>query len=454
MKTAPLSHIHTIAKSSKPDVDILVRVQSSVLGQLYQRYVKQSPILRNIIVWTWSCVYLLYVKYSCIFEKDKQWRALHKQSDYSTINGLETYKLVDAELVRSCIPLTFPINEQKYLLPNNYQYQIPEITMIVLKNTMIYGGTNLILLEDGAVLCHDLYNFETDYTSEELHGQTCIDPKSQRIRWLLHDKTPEYISVAATFLDACALNYAHWLTEVLPRIAVFCADKRFSNIPIIVNEGLHGNILKSLLAIANNERDIVLCPIGRALCVEKLYVTSPTGYVPFERRKKNAIVHSHGLFSAQAFELLRYKIDQYLNNIEVKKWPEKIILRRNAQLRCLKNAPELEIVLIEKGFVVVEPEHLTFIEQVQLFKNAKIIVATTGAALATAIFCTPGTNVIVLMAKHRNMIYRYWCNILSPIKVCVTYVLCDLVKKHSNMHGDFLVNIDEVLNALNIVEAK
>jgi len=266
---------------------------------------------------------------------------------------------------------------------------------------------------------------------------------------LLYDEGPEPIPVAATFIDACAANYAHWITEVLPRVVLFCAEERFNSVPIVVNDGLHKNIMESLFLLAGSDREIITLPIGRALVVDELYFTSTAGYVPFERRTNKLSGHSHGVFSPLAFNMLRNQLNGMGQNTEHQAWPEKILLRRNSGTRKVTNAAELEKLLVARGYVIAEPEKLTFLQQIQLFKNAKEIVAPTGAALSNAIFCMPGTQVTVLMAKHEDMIYKYWFNMLAPLQIRIFYVLGNIVKnKDLGIHGDFFVNASDLIDLL------
>lgn len=64
------------------------------------------------------------------------------------------------------------------------------------------------------------------------------------------DRKPEHISSAASFIDSCADNYAHRLTEVLPRIAAFCSSDKYRDVPLLVDAGLHENIITSLKIVA------------------------------------------------------------------------------------------------------------------------------------------------------------------------------------------------------------
>jgi capsular polysaccharide biosynthesis protein len=62
--------------------------------------------------------------------------------------------------------------------------------------------------------------------------------------------------------------------------------------------------------------------------------------------------------------------------------------------RALLNEDELCQALIDIGFVVVEPQHLTFQEQIRLFNNAKLVVGLGGAGMFNVAFCQPGTPVV------------------------------------------------------------
>lgn len=377
------------------------------------------------------------------------WRPLLKLRDYAELNSSPVVRILEPGDIESFVPVVFPENDHVYLSSAPSMENSPSIYVVTVRGGYVCGGSNLVMIDNQAI-CHDLYDFESDFTSEELHGRHKIDPIRRRIRWLLQDKFPEEIAVAASFVDACAANYAHWLTEVLPRIAAFCGEEQFQRIPLVVNEGLHKNILESLFSIVGTEREIITLPIGRAIRVNELYITSAAGYVPFGRRSKCLSAHAHGVFNPIAFELIRNRIQaQRPRSTKQIDWPKRIYLRRNSEVRTITNAGELERLLLSHGFTIIEPEKLTFMDQFQLFSGANEVVSLTGAALSNAIFCKPGTKVVVLMGKHKDMIFRYWINMLAPLGIDLVYVLGEIVKNSSaGIHGDFYIEVDNVTHAL------
>lgn len=435
--------------ASSDNADVVTRMRNAPLGQLYRNRLKQYIVVRGVARWVWWNIFPLYVRLSVWMKKKYPLTPL---SDYAKTTGTPTYKLVDAESVETTQPKVFPIRDRAYVVAPGARYGFPEIFVAVIKNGTAVGGTNLIMV-DGKVVCHDLYDFELDYTAEELHGRALISPKSMRVRLVFRDKRPDSIPVAATFVDACAPNYAHWMTEVLPRIALFCADERFKDMPVVVNDGLHPNIMESLFLVAGTNRKVITLPIGKTLAIAELYHTSVAGYVPFERRTKTGSGHSHGIFSPHALELLRMRLGDIVQKKGMESWPEKIFLRRNSGVRRVTNAAEIEKLLTTYGYVIVEPETLTFTQQVQYFAHAKVIVGPTGAGFANAIFCEKGTHVAILISKCKDLAYKYWVNMLDPIGVNFSYVLGDIVDNQEyGVHGDFEVNTSYLMEFLRDME--
>lgn len=446
-----LLKIHQVEKSKDISKDIVSRLRATGIGKFYANHLKQYPFFRWLSAWLWRNLYPIYVNNIAIHLRNsnaKRWRPLVKLNEFVKRSGIPIYKVADAALVETPVPKVVPACDQNSLVSPHDRYNFPEIVVAKIADGMIYGGTNLLLTKD-VVICHDLFDFECDYTSEELHARTLIDPKSKRIRWLLFDEAPERIPAAAAFVDACASNYAHWLTEVLPRVAAFCANDQFKTVPIVVNDGLHKNIMESLFLVAGEGREIITLPIGRALHVDEIYLTSVAGYVPFERRSNKLFGHSHGIFSPRAFELIRNQVALFAEKLPEVVWPEKIYLRRNSGGRKVTNTAELEELLVSHGYVIVEPEKLTFLQQVQLFSNSKSIVGSSGAAFANIVLAPHDVKIFILIGKYPDTSYWYWQNMACASGKTVSYVFGEINDSaYSGIHADFMIDLENLLQEL------
>lgn len=448
-KDVSLRAIRLIKKKNDKSNDSLTQLKATWFGKFYIHHLKNFNILRLIVILLWRYTYPIYInQLASPFwgnKEEKRWRPLFTLREFSRDKSLKTLRIANTSSVRTPRPEIFPEKNKEYLISPHESYNFPELYVSTIKNGMVYGETNLALVEDG-VICHDLYDFARDFTSEELHGRTLIDPKRQRIRWLLHDKEPENIAIGATFVDACAANYAHWLTEVLPRVAAFCNDSTFAGIPLIINEGLHKNIMESLALVVEPDREIIALATGRALIAETLVITSVTGYVPFERRNSKFSEYNHGLFSPGAFTQVREKINNAIAGISTAGFPKRIYLRRNSGGRKVINGAEIERYLHSIGFAIVEPEILNFSQQAALFKNAQIIIGASGAALANLIFAPNDARIIILIPQFKDTNYWYWQNIACATGKKITYVLSHSLE--NGIHSDFSVELKDLSMAI------
>lgn len=78
------------------------------------------------------------------------------------------------------------------------------------------------------------------------------------------------------------------------------------------------------------------------------------------------------------------------------KHPRKIYIARKGSGRQFHNEEKLERFLQSRGYASVQLEHLPWLEQVSLLRNAKSVVSAHGAGLANVAFMRAGTEVFEL----------------------------------------------------------
>ena len=430
-----MSEFIAIPKNESSSTSLYQRLKTSYLGKFYLIHIKKRPLLRAAVSLGWRCFYPIIQR--LIVTKKTSWKMLESINEYASRERLSGYQLIE--------PCQFDISV-KQVLPVDFEYikgntasqqHFPGVFIYQLKQAKVRGGSNLVSVSE-TIIHHNLSDYTTDYTSEELHARLIIKPRAKKAMWLELDETPAIIPEAAVFLDATSYNYAHWFTEVLPRIVAFCDNDRFANIPLIIDSDLHQNLMASLLYIVP-DRKIYLLPLGRELIVTKLFYTTACGYVPFHPRKKK--FRYHGEFCPTALNKVKKKFSETIKK-SLSHTPKKIYLRRNSGLRNIVNSTDIERILVSYGYTIFEPEKLSFEEQFLLFSNAESIISASGAALANCIFCSPGTEVTVLMSDHREMIYNYWSNMLSPLGLNVNYIIGNSINSDLfSIHSDFNIQI-------------
>lgn len=440
----PLDIVHS-RQMAPANTDALKRLRGRLREWRLIKRVERYPGVKLLLRWLWYHAYPAYVRHVAAARVPSL--PLVRLSTLARRLDGRVFTFTEAEAVDGGTPQVFPGKDRSLLPPSPSRQIFPGIFAVPLQDAQVTGATNLTLL-DTQVICHDLYDFQRDFTAEELQGRIVIHPADERVRWLPNDPASRTIEAAASFVDACASNYAHWMTEVLPRINLFCSEARFDQVPIIVDDGLHSNLMESLKIVAGEERPVTPLPSGRALRISVLHLVSPTGYVPFDHRSTRRGGHSHGRFSAFALTALRRKLVDSVGSPR-DGLPKQIYIRRNSGARLLVNAAGIEEILIARGFSIIEPEKLGFAEQVRLFSQAETVVGATGAALANLIFCGPSARIVVMIAKHEHMPYWYWQNIARSVGCDVRYVLGEMVRFSGlGIHGNFRVNPKDMLDAI------
>ena len=93
----------------------------------------------------------------------------------------------------------------------------------------------------------------------------------------------------------------------------------------------------------------------------------------------------------------------------------------------------------------MEPEKLSFAMQVQLFRQAEIIISPTGAALANIIFSKAETQIAILIHRQEDVSYWYWQNIACACAKTVNYIFGQSqYKGEPDVHADFYVSLEAV----------
>jgi hypothetical protein len=229
---------------------------------------------------------------------------------------------------------------------------------------------------------------------------------------------------------------------------MFCSHETSRDVPLVVDEALHQNIKQSLVLISGNEREVIFIKSRTAIMVEKLFLTSATGYAPFERRSNWLKHHSHGIFSPAAFVSLRRTLHDTLRPSPAHAI-DKVFVKRNSPVRNIINGREIEDLLVSLGFSVVEPERLSFAQQAAIFSNVDVVVGSTGAAMANLIFCKPTARIFIMIPTYRHTSYWYWQNIARAAGNEITYILGKIKRSASpGIHSDFYVKRSDLLDAI------
>ncbi|WP_319420688.1 tetratricopeptide repeat protein [Pleurocapsa sp. FMAR1] len=195
-------------------------------------------------------------------------------------------------------------------------------------------------------------------------------------------------------------NYYHWMLQVIPQLCLLRqvgidleSIEKFAFLRLPIRQAFEKETL-SLLGIDNSK---ILETAGHPLIqAKKLIVTSPIKVSPPRKLACDLVRDEflpHKLSESEARSGFLYLSCQ------------------NATKRKIVNESKLIELLASYGFTSLCLESIPFLEQVDLFSKAKVIIAPHGVSLTNLIFCNPGVKVIEIFApSYSIMCYKAICD--------------------------------------------
>ena len=342
----------------------------------------------------------------------------------------------------------------------NVTLELPAITAVELRDVRVMGGTNLIYFEDQAIY-PDLFIPRRDSMPIELHGIASVDPGRCTIRVPLAIRSRREAS-AISLLGQCTGNYAHWLTETLPKLLVADGIEAFDGLPLLVDDWIHPNFHASVKLLNRNERPIIFVRRWSALSLVRLVDVSPTAYVPADFRGSDPRgggtpepAADQFPFSKVALDMLRQEA-QVIASVQNNHGAKRLYIQRNPESvgngRFVGNIEEVERLIFARGFKGVDPGKMSVAEQMAIFRDAEVVVSPIGAALANLIFAPPGCTVIVLAPYFENANYYYFSNLMGVLGHRLRYVLGPQLEINEPLlHRNYKIDIAALEEALTVL---
>jgi capsular polysaccharide biosynthesis protein len=228
----------------------------------------------------------------------------------------------------------------------------------------------------------------------------------------------EKLEIGILGLQDWANNYFHWMTEMLPRIVAM--KHQHPSIPVVI-PSFYLNYPFILESLALLKIDVKTFNIRKALKIERLYCTS----VPHVGR------FNEGLMNFFRDKMLGENTTQILPFRCI------YITRGKARRRRISNEDTVFDSLEQRGFEKLELEDLKLIDQVKVFQEARIVVASHGAGLSNSMFMQKGQTIIELKSDNN----RYWCY-FSLARVFGLKYYYSLNQGSSSNHRDADITVD------------
>jgi len=227
-------------------------------------------------------------------------------------------------------------------------------------------------------------------------------------------------------------NYSHWLFDILPKIKLYSLIYPLKKIDYFYFDKLIKFQDETLKLINLDKIKIINSSKYRHVQADQVYATEHPwynkGYVLDEAKKLPPwIIH--------------WLRKTFLNKAKKFKINKKVFIDRSDSEKnhCnIINNKEVSSYLISKGFTSYKLSSLSFVNQVYLFANAKIIIGPHGAGLTNLTFCKPKTKIIEIRPIYnQNSVYKTISKINN-----LNYNLIKTPKVKNNTKGDILIDLN------------
>lgn len=231
-------------------------------------------------------------------------------------------------------------------------------------------------------------------------------------------------------LDEWSHNYFHWITDCLPRI--WEGLEKDADFPVILPSSMMSlpYVVDSLNLLG--VKYISFSP-RENLRVDTLILTARTAPYP--------------QFNIPLVKKTREKLSLTSGNPTTRKV---YISRSKAPKRKVSNEPDVERLLILRGFEIIHAEDLSFKQQIQLMAETRLLVSLHGAALTNMIFLPEGARVLELRNEGDSISQCYF-NLASALDIPYFYTLNKGSEK-STILADFEIDLQALEQALEAME--
>lgn len=294
--------------------------------------------------------------------------------------------------------------------------ELPPVYHARLDDVLVIGGESCVLPRSGEAVVDDA-------GARDAEGRIRLSSAAYAARVGNHvvlrplPQAARSIDEAIWLCGRASGNYYHWLTEYLPRLASLSRCPECTGWPVLVDAGLHPNLLAALRRCLPPGHRVLEVAAGERVSVARLLVLGPRAWMPIDLQPGVAVRADDILFSPEVARFVRRSLGADVPRAGRRR----LFLRRGpAAQRTLLNEDEIERALVARGFEVVCPERLSLEQQVERFAEAEVVVGATGAAFANLMMAAPGCRALVLYYAGAPM--QYFASLAQVLGVDLRYV--------------------------------
>jgi len=230
--------------------------------------------------------------------------------------------------------------------------------------------------------------------------------------------------------------YGHWLIDLLPKLYLLQQQLDFRKYQIDLPHDIPSYSLEFLELIGiDKSRIIYFDPAKEILDCDTVIL--PT---------KCRIIDGSWLapYVGQMYDEIANKITVTKTDLPTKLYLSRRRLKK--QFRKLVNREEVSEKIVSYGFTEIFPEDYSLKEQLELYKNAELIVGEFGSALHNSLFSSKSLKVISLQSSHIPLLVQWGiCNIKGQ---SCSLIFGETTEIRKSINSDFKIDLQMLDEAM------
>jgi hypothetical protein len=271
------------------------------------------------------------------------------------------------------------------------------IRLACLNGVKVRGRSGLI--EFSGTMLHD---FEPDVAP--LYDWVTADPgvfhaTSESVHAILPKSEANVLELDEAFhlVGPRSGNLRRWTWEYLPKLVAGSISGALARVPVLVDGGLGMTQRQMLQLLLADDQEIVPLHDYDTACVARLWCASAPIYMaPLERRNAHVEWDHPTSPPAPLLATLQEMVRRIEPRIPKTNCERLYLAAPAAGAGRMANGHIIEAVAQARGFSIVRPEELDFVELAALLRHARHIVGPESPALWLSFFAKPGAKVCVL----------------------------------------------------------
>lgn len=347
-------------------------------------------------------------------------------------------------------PIFSPLNRNQ--LKTNFLgfASLPEIYIAEVNNAIITGGHTPIIVNNDIALFDEYLQLGSDRFDYSQYEHIISFDSDDAILLHFNSEIGPTIDAGILLNGIYTDNYFHWLVEYLPRFWIIDQFPEYNNLPLIIPDSLHPNLLEALTMFNSRKRRLIPIRYGARYKINRLIIPSGMSYscpgLKVNHDDSFEPSYEESALSPVAIQYLRKKlvIEDRISDHSRKN--RLYLSRKSVVHRKLLNEREIEELFKKYQFQVITPETGSFREQLDLFSSAEIIGGPEGAAMTNCVFAPSDAIIISITNDERFYEFSNIAHIIGQyfISICGKIIWDSKLKYHSH----FVADLNEVENAI------